>query len=835
MQVNLSNRHLKFRSSLITILYLFIFSTVALTQSATISGTIRDSHTQEPISYASVYLQTSGYGKISDSTGFFSLRLSSLSTDTLIVSFVGYEIIKIAVSTNDTIHIEVQLQRGRANTEAVVKSSINKGMFLWKKIMAKKQRYNRYNLSNFGYEAYNKLEIDIKNFNVDRVKNNILLKPFSFIIKPLSEVSESEGFLPAYLIESVSDYAYQRNPNKFYENIKASNTRGFINESISKLLGVMNQNVNIYNNYVNVINKDFISPFHDNADSYYSFSVPDTQTVNDYKIFHFVFRPKRPGQNTFEGDAWVKGGTFEIQKISLYLGKDANINYIDRISVFQEFLPINDSMIFLSRDKFFADFRVLGKKSLTLTGRKSTSYKNIVINSDSIDAIFNKQSIEELVTTAPGFTQITDSNWNTIRHDTLNKHEKAIYTTIDNLLHDPKYKRLQDNFKFLGSGYKNFGNIEVGKWYSLVSGNQWEGARFRLDLGTNKGFNKNIHLHSYLAYGTRDQKFKGQAEAYWIIKRTPDWFMIHFSYAEDVDHDIMQNGKISTDNIFSLAIRKPNSTRKFLQTKELQFEAIKDWGMGFSTELFVSQQRNTPLQNLPSKDNFPVSSGEPLNNFELAIKLRFAYMEQYITGDFFRYSVSNRFPIAELLVAKGFKGFFNSAYSYFKYAAAISDNINIPPLGTLKYKVYAGKINGTLPFTLLENHPGNDLYYYNSGGFNLMYRFEYISDKYSGVNIEHNFGSGLFRFIPITRKLKWRQFWNIKTLLSTLGDENKTLNNTTYSFKTLDGKAYMELGTGIDNVFKILRFDFVWRILPTPLPDNKVSRFGIFGSLQFKF
>jgi hypothetical protein len=67
----------------------------------------------------------------------------------------------------------------------LVKTSINKGLFLWKKIMSKKERYNRYNLDNFGYEAYNKLEIDIKNFNARQVKNNVLLKPFSFIIKPL--------------------------------------------------------------------------------------------------------------------------------------------------------------------------------------------------------------------------------------------------------------------------------------------------------------------------------------------------------------------------------------------------------------------------------------------------------------------------------------------------------------------------------------------------------------------------------------------------------------------------------------------------------------------------
>jgi len=249
---------LKRRSSLITILFLFLFIPVAITQSIVISGTIRDAHTQEPISYASVYLRTAGNGKMSDSSGSFSFHLNNLTTDTLIVSFVGYEIFKIPVSQlNDSMALDIQLIRGGANADVVVRSNINKGLFLWRKIMAKKKLYDRYNMTNFGYEAYNKLEIDIKNFNADRVKKNIFLKPFSFIIQPLAAVSDTAGSLPAYLIESVSDYAYQRNPKRFYENIKASNTRGFIDESISKLLGVMNQNVDIYSNYVTVKNNNY--------------------------------------------------------------------------------------------------------------------------------------------------------------------------------------------------------------------------------------------------------------------------------------------------------------------------------------------------------------------------------------------------------------------------------------------------------------------------------------------------------------------------------------------------------------------------------------------------
>ena len=818
-----------------SLVFVLIFKT-SIGQSLSLSGTIIDGHTKEPVSYASVYFAKSGVGKTSDSAGNFSFFFNNFNRDTLVVSYIGFELYKIPISTlQNNKALTIQLERGGLKNEVIIKAKFDKGLYLWKKIMSKKKQYNRYDLGNFSYEAYNKLEVDIKNFNADKAKKNFLLKPFSFVFDNIDSTSEAVPFLPAYLLESLSDYAYQNSPKKFYENIKASNTKGFKNESISRLLGVMNQNISIYSNFVNVMDKDFISPFNDNGDAYYKFTVPDTQLVSGKKIFHFVFRPKRPGQNTFEGDAWVTEKTFQIQKISLYLGKDANINYIDRISVFQEYIPINDSVIFLNRDKFFADFRVLGKNSLTLIGRKSTSYKNIVINSDSLTAAFKEQHIEEFVKAEKGGNQQTDSTWNDLRHDTLSKNEKAIYTTIDKLMEMPKYQKLQRNLKFLVGGYRNIGKFEIGPWFNWISGNQWEGTRFRFDLGTNKKLMKNIYLHGYLAYGTRDKTFKGQAEAYWIINREPKRIRLHLSYQNDVDNGISQVGEVSQDNVFSLAIRKPNTTRKFINVKDLRFEVFNDLGKGFSTEWFVSHRQYTPLLNLPAKALFLVSSGTPLTNFELAVKLRFAYLERFIVTDYNRYSLGTKYPVAELMFAKGIAGVFNSAYNYTKYSLTIKDYMKISPYGTLNYKVYAGKINGAMPFTNLENHPGNDIFYYNRNAYSLMNRFEYLSDKYAGVNVEHNIGSGLFRFIPITRKLKWRQFWNVKTLWGSLSNDNNAINNKTGTFKTLNGKNYIEVGTGIDNILKVLRLDFVWRLSPAPSYAGTGSKFGVFGSFQLQF
>ena len=116
-----------------------------------------------------------------------------------------------------------------------------------------------------------------------------------------------------------------------------------------------------------------------------------------------------------------------------------------------------------------------------------------------------------------------------------------------------------------------------------------------------------------------------------------------------------------------------------------------------------------------------------------------------------------------------------------------------------------------------------------------MNKYEFLSDKYLGLSLEHNFGNGLFKYIGLTRKMKLRQFWNMKAITGSLSDKNKTLNFVgNYPFKALDNKFYLEAGTGIDNIFKMFRLDFVWRLAPTPLPSNQSSRFGVFGSFHVK-
>ncbi|HEY0433376.1 MAG TPA: DUF5686 family protein, partial [Chitinophagaceae bacterium] len=613
----------------------------------------------------------------------------------------------------------------------------------------------------------------------------------------------------------------------------AANTNGVDNESIIKFLGGMDQNIDVYDNFIPVFDKQFVSPASDNGDAYYNYRVADTQFFNRHKFYHLVFTPKHRGESSFEGDCWVNDTTFAIQKMNLRLGKDANINFLEKLSLVQEYRLINDTTWFLAKDKFVADLAPFGKESFSFVGRKTTTYQKVVLNDSSITRELAKNRLQEEIITVKGAAGKDKEFWNASRPDTLTKNEKAIVKMIDTLMTAPIFKRFTKTINFIGTGYLDVGNYQLGPWYNLVSYDSWEGTRVRFDLGTNHNFNRKIWMHGYAAYGFGDHKYKGQGEFLFLAKKHPRLYL-YGSYTNDLDFGQNYYDEVSSDNIFALAVRKPNVPFKYINLEEKRFEFFKETHSGFSLLATALHKNYTPLKNLPLKDSFKVTNGgNPLSTFQVGVRVRFAYLEKFLENNFFRSSLGSPYPITELNFSRGFSGVMKSSYSYSKISASVYDYIKIPPYGSIYYNVFGGRTFGTLPYVLLDIHPGNELYYYDKYAFNMMNKYEFISDKYAGVNVEHNFGNGVFRLIP---KLKFRQFWTAKLLWGSLSKANVALNFLPGSnFQTLNGRTYMELGTGIDNILHVFRVDFIWRVLPATLDKKGDHPFGIFGSFNISF
>ncbi len=95
-------------------------------------------------------------------------------------------------------------------------------------------------------------KLDIKNIKKEKWQNLPFIKKFNFVLNNIDTTDEGNTFLPVYLTEAISDYYYQKSPRKRREVFQGTKTMGVNNESVSRFLGGMDQNINFYSNFIPV-------------------------------------------------------------------------------------------------------------------------------------------------------------------------------------------------------------------------------------------------------------------------------------------------------------------------------------------------------------------------------------------------------------------------------------------------------------------------------------------------------------------------------------------------------------------------------------------------------
>jgi hypothetical protein len=842
------------RRRLFLLLCVLTLCASAWAQRTNIRGKITNDFTKEPIPFASIYWKKAGFGSTSDSSGHFNIKSSRNLIDTLVVSYVGFADVykQVRNTSKDTTEIELVMRDLKTGSTVEIKSKFNKGLRWWKNIVTHKKTNNPYKYDSYAYELYNKMELDINNVSRKYFTDKKLLKPFTFLLDNIDSVSDHKPFLPVYMTEALSDYYYSVDPHRVREEIKAAKTDGMKNESMLQFIGGINQKVNVYENFTNAMGKEFISPLSDVGDKYYNYKGADTQYIGGQRYLHLLFSPKRDGENTFSGDCWIHGTNWGIYSINLNISATADINYVNRLSIVQEFRLGADSSWMFSKDKTVIDFTPFGKEKLSFIARRTSTYKNVRVNDPAIVKKLATNSQKEEVIIAENAREKDRQFWEKERHEDLTVNEKKVYKMMDTIKTIPAFIKYTKILTFIFDGHKKLGKIEIGPWYKWISGNQLEKLRMRFDLGTTEEFSKNLRLHGYLAYGFKDERFKGRFDITYKLPGDQGVTLLA-SYTHDLDNGRTRynDEDITTDNIFSQLIRRKGVPQKFLGVDELKFAVTKEWKSKFSVQPFFTRTVYETFTPLPSaRSLFSRISQEHITNAEAGIKFRYAPGERTFSRHRKEIKLKSNMPIFEARVALGIQDLFNSDYSYTRLSANITHSTRIPRWGKINYMVYGGGIvtPEPLPFMLLEIHPGNEVYYYNKQSFNLMNRFEYISDHYAGINIEHNIEKKLLNLIHFMRKSNMRQFWNFKTVWGDLTETNRKLNIQDYYYeyrqRSLRGGFYTEIGTGFENIFKLLRIDLVWRNAPLRnippgmnpnLFKSNTNDFGVFGSVRLQF
>jgi hypothetical protein len=209
---------------------------------------------------------------------------------------------------------------------------------------------DRERLQSYQYEAYNKIEFDVNKITEKFTKRK-LFKPFKFVFNNLDSSNSNQlPFLPVFLTESVSDIYYRKNPKLKKEIIHASKVSGVENKTVSQYLGDLYSNINIYDNYIYLFSKGFVSPISGIAQAYYKYMLVDSMYIQDKWCYKVTFHPRRKQELTFSGEFWVHDSTFAIRKVNMRITGDANINFIEDLAFVQDYDHIDDKQWMLTKE-----------------------------------------------------------------------------------------------------------------------------------------------------------------------------------------------------------------------------------------------------------------------------------------------------------------------------------------------------------------------------------------------------------------------------------------------------------------------------------------------------
>jgi len=815
------------------IVYLLLFTSYLFSQTTyTISGKVFDASTKEPLPFVPLIINGTTIGTQSDFEGNFSIKTNQLG-DSLIAVYVGYKRLARPLQKNQTVQIinmPLELE-GISLEEVVVKAGENPAHRIIRNAIANKSSNNPDNkLLAYQYEVYNKIEFDLNKIPKE-MRESKLMKPVAFVFNNVDSVfSDEKPSLPFFMVENLSEFYYKKNPPRKKEIVKASKITGMENPSISSIMGDMYQKLNIYDNNILVFDKQIPSPISSEGFFYYKYFLEDSGFIGNKYCYHIRFKPKRSGDVVFTGNIWIADTTWGVKRFEMSLPKEANINFVNAVKATQEFEYI-DSVWMMTKDRLVIDFSPT-KKSIGFYGRKTTSYKKFVLNKPMSDDFY---TLGDAIVVEEDALKKDESFWQQNRHDTLSQREIKIFKMVDTIQSLPIYKTWVDIFYLLFNGYKKLNNFEIGPYYNMISYNLIEGPRIRFGGRTSAIFSKWYELSGYIAYGTKDEKWKYGLGFKCFITQKPYRQLVGLNFKSDYEILGQSNNGFSQDNLFASFLRS-RGLRTLTKVNRTEGWYEREWFPGLTTKLtlfgttYISLPQNDPyLYKSPIDDK--IKEKEFIKNVEVRINIRFAYKEKFVGGNFERVSLGTTYPIIQLMYSKSLPDVYGGEYNFHRVAINVSKRIRLTPiLGYTDVNLSAGKIFGILPYPLMELHGGNETYMFDPYAYNMMRYFEFASDQYVSASAEHHFNGLFLNRIPLLKKLKLRELAGIKGVWGSINDANRNVLIFPSSLKALNNGPYLEANVGVENIFKIFRIDALWR-LTYPLPRS-IDNFGFKFSFQ---
>jgi hypothetical protein len=832
--------------------YLFIFLFVSVAsfaqQETVITGHVSEIGTNGGIPFVNIYFKGTLIGTVTDFDGNYSIKTST-PKDSIYVSLIGYKSKAKKVEKGKTQVINFQLSPEALNLSTIeIRPGINPALRIIRNAQLNKSKYDRDDLTAIQYVSYTKQEADVDNIT-PKMRKWRLFRPFAAMWDSLDVMvgEESKANLPVMMSEVISEIYSFKEAEKRHEDVSAVKIK-FVGmkdgSAVSQLTGTDFQSYNFCKNNVAIQGKDILSPIADNAMLFYNYILVDSMMIDSTKCYKIDCHPKNKKDLAYTGYVWITDTTFAIKQLDLGITPEINVNWIDHARIQQVLIPTEAGPWVPSQTRTLVDYTTLTDKFVSMVVRTYNSNLNFVVNKPK-EKEFYKSRIQYAEN---ALTQDT-AWWRNNRHEPLSKLESKSYNMIDTVRNIPFIRKGVNILYFLFTGYKDIGPVDLGHYINVYGYNAYEGTRLKLGFRTNQKFSENWIIRGYGAYGFKDKGFKYNIQLERILSRYP-WSKVGIQYRDDIDQ-IGTNFNYSNNMNLGQSQNNLNNTfsqigniSKLVRIQEARLWYEKDFNPGINSKITLQNIRTNPL--------FPVNFGDQFNIFqtrkysitEVLLETRISVKERFVQNGTERISFgNNKSPIITFNYTLGIKDVLDGDFNYHKASISFSNRFRMSTLGYSQVFLKAGKVFSKIPYTLLEIPRGNENIFYGNNIFNQMNYFEFVSDQYINAFWQHHFNGLLFNRVPLIKELDLREVIGINMAYGTLSSNNKNFNSNN-TFTVMD-VPYFEADLGIENIFKFIRIDFLYRLTynddfykkdyEKANPGSRINNWGIKAGFQFSF
>jgi hypothetical protein len=792
-------------------LFAFLFCWANILAQTRVSGKVID-ESGRPLAFVNVIFPNSSEGTTTAKDGSFMLQ-SKKQYQKLEISYVGYSTQEVSLPTSEVTDLIITLQEDFTNLEEVrilkgkTSKMNNPALDILRKIWANKNRNGTRSYAQYEFRKYEKFELGLDGID-SSVLRNPLTKGMGFILQ-YADSSKVAGrnYLPFFINESVYK-VYGDNLLKLKREDLVGNRNSGFNENHNLIEAVRDlyDQYDIYDNYLKIYDKSFVSPLSTTGIHNYNYVLADSAYLDNKWCYQIIYYPRRKNELTFRGDFWVNDTTWAVKKINLQSSEGANINWVRSLELQQEYEMLNDSVFVISKDHFTANFSMESDPDARgLIASRSSSFEDYQFNKAKPREFYSNRVLrfrEEVYNRDSIF-------WDNQRTEDLSRREEDVFEMMDSLSKVKSFRRLYDLASIAQSGYVEFNGWDFGPLFSAVGYNEVEGLRLQGGARTYFSQHDPWRIEGYLAYGLRDDKFK-----YGIA------------------------GKVLLDRELRLILS--GGTRRDVEQLGAGLTNTTDvLGRSLASSALLSVGDNDKLSKI--KLSSVALELEPWNNFQLRFSGSYRILESasenfslaWYVNDARTVVKRDEFPTFFLEYNLGVKNIFKSDHNFKKLSFFYDQPWEIGGLGRAKTSLEAGKTFGRVPLGLLDVVPGNQTYFAIYNSFPTLDFYEFVTDTYVAAHFDHSFNGRLFSRIPLLRDLNLRELVGIRGVWGEISEANRRIDASGIPLNAPSREPYWEYSFGIGNILKAMNIQAHFRGNYFEVPDHR--DFALTFSFQFAY